>query len=94
MIKALLLIFEPVQAWERIVRAQRGLVFVLFVYLTPVVVLTPPRKATAGALGPGAERRELSEKISPGEAIVYEVGPRPAHFWDCVPRRQDHQVAR
>ena len=74
MIKALLLIFEPVQAWERIVRAQRGLVFVLFVYLTPVVVLTAAAEGY-GLVHWGRAQKDVNflKKFSPGEAIVYEV---------------------
>ena len=40
MIKALLLIFNPIGSWERIVRAQRSLPFILFVFLLPLVALS------------------------------------------------------
>ncbi len=40
MIKALLLIFEPIEAWERVVRAQRSLVFILIVFLLPLLGAT------------------------------------------------------
>src|SRR5689334_2248135 len=40
MIKALLLIFDPVNSWERVVRAQRGLLFVLVLFLLPLVALS------------------------------------------------------
>jgi hypothetical protein len=40
MIKALLLIFEPVQTWERIYLAQRTCIFILGLYLLPLLVLT------------------------------------------------------
>lgn len=40
MIKALLLIFEPIEAWERVVRAQRSLVFILTTFLLPLLGLT------------------------------------------------------
>lgn len=40
MIKALLLIFEPIQAWDRIARAQRSLLFILTAYLLPLLGLT------------------------------------------------------
>src|SRR5437773_3289325 len=39
MIKALLLIFEPIATWERIWRARRGLIFVLLLYLLPMLAL-------------------------------------------------------
>ena len=40
MIKALLLIFAPSYTWERIARARRGIVFVLFLFLIPTVALS------------------------------------------------------
>ncbi len=40
MIKALLLIFEPIQSWDRIARAQRSLLFILSFYLIPMLALT------------------------------------------------------
>ena len=40
MIKALLLIFEPVEAWERVVRAHRSLAYILTLFLLPLLGLT------------------------------------------------------
>jgi hypothetical protein len=40
MIKALLLIFDPVATWEGIFRARRPLAFTLAVYLLPLLLLT------------------------------------------------------
>ena len=40
MIKALLLIFEPIEAWERVVRAQRSVTFILTAFLLPLLGLT------------------------------------------------------
>ena len=40
MIKALLLIFEPIATWERIWRARRGILFILVVFLLPLLLLT------------------------------------------------------
>ncbi len=40
MIKALLLIFEPVETWEAIFRARRGIAFILVLFLLPLLVLT------------------------------------------------------
>jgi len=39
MIKALLLIFDPTATWEGIARARRSLLFLLVVYLLPMVLL-------------------------------------------------------
>ena len=40
MIKAFQLIFEPAITWDKIARARRSLVTVLFLYLTPLVALS------------------------------------------------------
>ncbi len=40
MIKALLLIFDPANRWERIVEAKRSLTFTLFLHLVPMVALS------------------------------------------------------
>ena len=40
MIRAILLIFDKGSTWERIVKAKRGLGFVLLVYLLPVVAMS------------------------------------------------------
>jgi hypothetical protein len=45
MIKALLLIFDPVGSWERIVRAQRSVLFILVVFLLPLVLLSGAAEA-------------------------------------------------
>jgi hypothetical protein len=39
MIKALLLVFEPIETWERIFRAQRSFSFVLWRHLVPMLLL-------------------------------------------------------
>jgi hypothetical protein len=39
MIKALFLIFEPIVQWERVVQSQRGLKFMLFSYLMPMLLI-------------------------------------------------------
>ena len=40
MIKALLLIFEPICDWEGILRARRSLGFILALYLLPLLLIT------------------------------------------------------
>jgi len=39
MIKAVLLLFEPVRTWDRIALAERGVGFILFTYVLPLLVL-------------------------------------------------------
>ena len=73
MIKALLLIFEPVAVWERISRAQRGVAFILLTYLMPMLILT------AVVEGYGLVTWGKSREIGPprlytrGEAIIFEA---------------------
>lgn len=38
MVKALFLIFEPVQAWNRVIKARRSTVFLLLFYVLPMVL--------------------------------------------------------
>ena len=73
MIKALLLIFEPQQTWDRIARAQRSLGFVFFIHLLPMVLIS------AAVEGYGLKRYGRWERaidkireFTRGEAIVYE----------------------
>jgi hypothetical protein len=73
MIKALLLIFEPIEAWERVVRAQRSLVFILILFLLPLLGATSLVKATACAMGKGGKTLHLKQFTS-AEAAVYEIG--------------------
>jgi len=74
MIRALLLIFEPEQAWERVARAQRSLVFVLFLYLTPLVLIAAAAEGY-GLVRWGRLQKDVDyKKVFPvGEAVVYEV---------------------
>jgi len=74
MIKALLLIFRPIQAWERIFRAQRSFAFVLLLYLTPMVLITVAVEGY-GLVHWGQWQKDVTylKKFTPGEAVVYEV---------------------
>jgi len=76
MIKALLLIFEPAQAWERIARAQRGFAFVLLLYLTPIVLITAAVEGFGlvrwGHWQKGGDYLGYLKNFSRGEAVVYE----------------------
>jgi Yip1-like protein len=40
MIKTFLLIFNPAEAWDRIIRARHSLLFILVVYLLPLLIIT------------------------------------------------------
>jgi len=51
MIKALLLVFAPGVAWERILRVKRGVGFILMVYLLPLLVLGALALLAVGSMG-------------------------------------------
>jgi hypothetical protein len=75
MIKALLLIFEPIATWEGIVRARRSLGFILLFYLLPLLVLTSAAEAY-GLIHWGKWQGEVTrlKRFSVNEAVVFEVG--------------------
>src|SRR5438445_2955591 len=72
MIKALLLIFEPIATWERIWRARRGCAFILLMYLLPTLVLISA--AEGYGLYHWGKSRELGPRkfYSIGEAVIFE----------------------
>ncbi|MSU60201.1 MAG: DUF1282 domain-containing protein [Pedosphaera sp.] len=74
MIKAFLLIFEPMQAWERVFRAQRSVGFILFLYLLPMVILSSLAEGY-GLVTWGRWQEDLDHlrPFTRGQAVVYEV---------------------
>ena len=74
MIKALLLIFEPIGTWEEIRRARRGMVFVLTAYLLPLLVLVSAVTGY-GLVHWGKWQTDVRRlrSFSLGEAVVVEV---------------------
>ena len=74
MIKALLLIFDPVRSWERVVRAQRSLLFILLVSLLPLVALSCVAEAYGLATW-GKWQGEIAhlQRFSRQEIIAYEA---------------------
>lgn len=73
MIKALLLIFQPTQAWERVFRAQRSFAFVLLLYLMPMVLITAAVEGYGLAhWGRWQNNVDYLKKFTAGEAVVYE----------------------
>jgi hypothetical protein len=73
-IKALLLIFEPTGTWERIRRAQRGLVFILALYLLPLLLLVCAWEGY-GLVQWGKWQGDVSRlrQFPVGEAVVVQV---------------------
>jgi uncharacterized membrane protein YecN with MAPEG domain len=75
MIKALLLIFDPVATWDGILRSRRGMVSILVFYLLPMLLLVSACEAY-GLIHWGkwqGEVRHLPKKFSVGEAVVVET---------------------
>jgi len=74
MIKAILLIFKPSWAWEHIFQARRGIAFVLFAHLVPLLLLTGAADwyglTVWGEARGTADRRHL---FTPGQATVFEI---------------------
>jgi len=75
MIKALLLIFEPMATWDRIVRARRSLAFVLVMYLLPLLLLVAAVEGY-GLVHWGKWQVEVSrlKKFPVSEAAIVEAG--------------------
>jgi hypothetical protein len=75
LVQPFLLVFAPAWTWEREYRAQRGLLFILALFLLPLLVLgslgEAYRLVTWGMLqGEFAHRKAFS----PGETAVFEAG--------------------
>ena len=70
MIKALLLVLEPVAAWEKVVRAQRSIAFITFVFLLPLLTI-----------GSAAEAYGLMRW---GKAREFMPRPRTYNLWEAV----------
>ena len=74
MIKALLLIFESGPAWDRVVKAQRSLFFVLMVYLLPMILITTVVEGWSLAnWGKWQARIQEVKVFPPNEVVAYEV---------------------
>jgi len=75
MIKALLLIFTPVSAWERVFRAQRSPWFVFAVFLIPLLVLSSAGEAY-GLIHWGKWQNTVVREprtFAPAEAAIFEA---------------------
>ncbi len=75
MIKALLLIFDPLPTWEGIFLARRTLTSVLLIYLLPVLLLVAVGEGY-GLVHWGKHQGELNivKKFPVGEAVIIETG--------------------
>ena len=73
-IRALFLIFKPIPAWERILKAQRSPGYLLVCYLLPMVLLAAAAEGY-GLVEWGRHQSGLHRihKFAVGEAVVYET---------------------
>ena len=75
MIKALLLIFEPIQAWDRITRARRSLVFILTFHLLPLLLLAAAAEGYGLVHWGKGQGALMKLKTFPlPEVVIYEFG--------------------
>jgi len=77
MLKAILLIFEPVATWERIHAARRGMAFILVFHLLPLLLVTSFVEGY-GLVQWGEYRGQMQEvaQLKPfkrGEAVLFEA---------------------
>ena len=74
MIKALLLIFDPIATWDGIARAQRSLVSILLVFVLPLLLLTSACEAY-GLIHWGKWQTDVLrvKKFSVSEAAIVEA---------------------
>jgi hypothetical protein len=77
MLKAILLVLEPIATWDKIVLARRGLVFVLLVHVVPLLLITSVCEGY-GLVHWGKPRGEVQavahlKPFARGEAIIYET---------------------
>jgi hypothetical protein len=74
MIKALLLIFNPVGTWDRIARAQRGFAFVFGVFFLPLLALTSFAEGYGLVRwGKLQQNVEYLKRFTPTEATTFEI---------------------
>jgi len=73
-IKALFLISDPVAAWDRVVQSGRSLMWVLFFYLLPMMLVVAAAEGF-GLVEWGKRNAAIGlvRKFSAGEAAVYEL---------------------
>ena len=74
MIKALLLIFDPIRTWDEILRVRRSTSFILVAYLLPLILLTSVAEGY-GLVHWGKWQGDIGrlKKFPVGEAVLVEV---------------------
>lgn len=74
MIKALFLIFEPMAAWDGVVRARRGLAFIMGFYLLPTLLIVAVVEGS-GLVKWGRPQFNFDQvkRFTVGEVAIYEA---------------------
>jgi hypothetical protein len=74
MIKALLLIFDPIRTWDEILRVRRSTIFILVAYLMPLILLTSVAEGY-GLVHWGKWQGDIGrlKKFPVGEAVLVEI---------------------
>ena len=78
MLKAILLIFEPVATWEKILLARRSVAFIIVINLLPLLLVTSACEGY-GLIHWGKQRGQMREiahmkSFTRGEAVLIETG--------------------
>lgn len=78
MLKAILLVLEPMATWNKIMLARRGMVFILLLHLLPLLLVTSTCEGY-GLIRWGKERGQVQEfarrkQFARGEAVLFEAG--------------------
>ncbi len=74
MIQALLLIFKPTPAWDRIMQNQRSMGVLLGGYLLPMMLLAAAAEGFGMVVwGKHQELIHRIQKFTPGEAVIFET---------------------
>jgi hypothetical protein len=77
MLKAILLVFEPIATWDKILLARRSMVFILLVHLIPLLLITSFCEGY-GLVRWGKYRGQVQEvahlrPFARGEAVLFET---------------------
>lgn len=73
MIRALLLIFDPVATWDKIVQAGRGIAFILATYLLPVLVLDAVASGFGLVKWGRTDQYSITQQMTLRQAILFEA---------------------
>ncbi len=73
MINTLLLIFDPIGTWERIIRAQRSIPFIVFVHLLPLLILAGAAEGFELARWGYKDKYGVATPLNAGHVLAFEA---------------------